>query len=263
MRTAEKTLLLWITVLLFSNTVFASGHGKLVLIVDDLGNQYRAGVDAIANPWITTVAIMPGRPYTRLLAEYANAQGKEVIIHSPMSNTTDFPLGELGLDRTQGREAMIENVRLSVADVPYAVGLSNHMGSRLTQDTVAMDWLMRELQLHQLFFFDSRTVSTTQAWKVAEKRQVPWAMRHYFLDHFKEPAFMQSQWNEAITRVQNGENITVICHPYPETLAFLNSLSLDENERNTLVPLSSVLNYPEPGKRSDRNIPKEPVLQGP
>jgi polysaccharide deacetylase 2 family uncharacterized protein YibQ len=69
MLTAKKTLLVWITVLLFSNTVFASDYGKLVLIVDDLGNQHRAGVDAIANPWITTVAIMPGRPYTRLLAE--------------------------------------------------------------------------------------------------------------------------------------------------------------------------------------------------
>ncbi len=244
MLAAKRIWVAIFTVLLFCNTVFASSPGKLVLIVDDLGNQYRSGVEAVSMPWVTTVAIMPGRPYTKPLAELAFEMGKEVIVHAPMSNTIDFPLGVLGLERSQGKALMIENVRESIASVPHSVGLSNHMGSRLTQDHQAMRWLMAELKSQQLFFFDSRTVSTTKAWKAAQTARIPWAMRDYFLDHFREHEFMASQWQEAVDRVLQGENITVICHPYPETLDFLSNLILTQTVQDALVPLSQVLNQP-------------------
>lgn len=247
-----------VTVLLFSSTVFASGPGKLVLIVDDLGNQYRSGVDALSLPWVTTVAIMPARPFSEKLAVMAHERGKEVIIHAPMSNSIDFPLGALGLDRNLGYAQMMDNVRSSIASVPYAVGLSNHMGSRLTQDRQAMNWLMAELKAQGLYFFDSRTVSTTKAWEAARSARIPWSMRDYFLDHFREHDFMASQWQLAVERVLKGENITVICHPYPETLDFLEKLTLTQVIQDALVPLSDVLNYPKetPMRFNVRNIPE-------
>jgi polysaccharide deacetylase 2 family uncharacterized protein YibQ len=70
-----------LTVLLSSSAVFVSAQGKIVLVIDDLGNQRRAGRSVIDSPWVTTVAIMPGRPFTEELAQYAFAQGKEIIIH--------------------------------------------------------------------------------------------------------------------------------------------------------------------------------------
>jgi polysaccharide deacetylase 2 family uncharacterized protein YibQ len=244
------------TVLLFSSAVFASASGKLVLVLDDLGNQLNSGKAAIELPWVTTVAIMPGRPYTHILADHAHALGKEIIIHAPMSNSIDFPLGPMGLSREHGKQSLIANLKLAIQSVPHAVGLSNHMGSRLTQDFQAMSWIMSELRDNEFYYFDSRTVSTTVGWEAASHYAIPWAMRQYFLDHYQDPSFMASQWAKAVSRAKAGENITVICHPYPETLAFLSKLKLSKEDRDYLVPLSSVLHYPTIVERAVWNLPQ-------
>lgn len=239
--------------LLLSSTVFASGTGKLVLVMDDLGNRYQEGRVAVSSPWVTTVAIMPGRPYTAELAEYAHELGKEIIVHAPMSNSIDFPLGPMGLTREHGRQALTDTVVQSIENVPHAVGLSNHMGSRLTSDAEAMDWVMGTLKQHGFYFFDSRTTAETVGYLAAQRAQIPWGMRNFFLDHFKEQEFMASQWDKAVKRAESGEHVTVIAHPYAETLAFLSQMSHSSEKSELLVPLSNVLNYPTRLERSTRN----------
>lgn len=170
---AAKTFSSFLLLVLLCGTGSCFASGSIVLILDDLGNQRAIGMEAIDIPWVSTVAVMPGRPYSQELAEYANAQRKEVIIHAPMSNTTNFPLGPLGLDRADGKLQLIENLSIAIKTVPYAVGLSNHMGSRLTQDREAMSWVMRELKKAGFYFFDSRTIATTIAWEAAAMRIFP------------------------------------------------------------------------------------------
>jgi len=247
---------LMLTVLLSCSAVVVSARGKLVLVVDDLGNQLRSGRSAIDSPWISTVAIMPGRPYTDQLAQYAFEQGKEIIIHMPMSNETNFPLGPLGLNRADGKLTLVQNLHTALASVPHAVGLSNHMGSRLTQDREAMGWVMAILRQFGFYFFDSRTVSTTIGYEVAAQYQLPWAMRNIFLDHYQTDALIAQQWLIALTRARQGEMVTVICHPYPETLRFLQNLTLNAEDLELLVPLSQVLNYAKIQQRSLRNFPQ-------
>jgi polysaccharide deacetylase 2 family uncharacterized protein YibQ len=246
----------FLTVLLLCSAVFAFGEGKVVLVMDDLGNQRQSGIQSVELSLVTTVAIMPGRPFTKELATLAHQLGKEVIIHSPMANSINFPLGPLGLAKDDGREQLIENVRLSIASVPHAVGLSNHMGSALTQDAEVMGWIMAELKRHDFYFFDSRTTAQTIAWQIADQTNVPWAMRHIFLDHYKDHDFMTAQWQEAVSRAANGENITVIAHPYPETLVFLTQQANNIEAELKLAPLSEVLHQIKLVKRSSGNIPR-------
>lgn len=254
---AVNVLRLALTAVLFSVAVFVYGQGQFVLVVDDLGNQSRSGRAIIESPWITTVAIMPERPYTRALAEHAYQLGKEIIVHAPMSNLIDFPLGPLGLDRRDGQQQVSENVTAALASVPNAVGLSNHMGSRLTQDPEAMGWVMHVLKRHNMYFFDSRTVSNSVGWKVADRYRVPWAMRSIFLDHEQNHEFMMNQWQTAWQRVAAGETVTVICHPYPETISFLAGQSQTDAQRAALAPLSSALYSPKIAMRARHNMPAD------
>lgn len=251
----NNVMRLAMTAMLFSIAVFASGQGKFVLVVDDLGNQRSSGREIIESPWITTVAIMPERPYTRVLADYAHQLGKEIIVHAPMSNLIDFPLGPLGLDRRDGEQQIVQNVAAALESVPYAVGLSNHMGSRLTQDSEAMGWVMHVLRRNNMYFFDSRTVANSVAWKIADRYRVPWARRSIFLDHEQNHEFMLRQWQMAWQRVEAGEIVTVICHPYPETISFLAAQSQTEEQRSKLVPLSSILYSPKIAMRARYNMP--------
>lgn len=253
---ADRLLKTSVSLLILFWVAEVYANGRLVLVMDDLGNQRSSGLDAIALPWVSTVAIMPGRPFTQELAEYAHELGKEVIVHAPMSNLTDFPLGPMGLTRDHGSQSLLDNLRLAIDSVPFAVGLSNHMGSRLTQDVEAMSWIMRELRRQNLYYFDSRTISGTIAWKVADEHSVPWSMRQVFLDHYQTQEFIAGQWQLAQERVANGETVTVIAHPYPETLAFFNDLADFPQNRLSLVPLSQILHYPVTSLRRQQSTPE-------
>ena len=222
----------------------ATPRPRIAVVIDDLGNQWRSGLEAIDVPFIQTIAIMPGRPYSRQLAEVSHESGKTVIVHAPMANLVDFPLGPYGLDRADGREAMLRNLLEGLETVPHAQGLSNHMGSRLTQDAEAMGWIMAELRDRDLFFFDSLTVASSQGWRVARDMGLPWSRRHVFLDHEPTPEFISQQWQLALRRAEEHGYVTVISHPYPETLAFFAKLDLADYDQYDWVALGDLLYEP-------------------
>ncbi|MDZ7803432.1 divergent polysaccharide deacetylase family protein [Thiohalophilus sp.] len=78
------------------------------IIIDDLGNQQRSGLRAIDLPGPVTYAILPHRPFTRLLARHAHRQNKEVMIHLPMEAETGAALGPGGAGARHGR-ATVQN----------------------------------------------------------------------------------------------------------------------------------------------------------
>lgn len=240
---AALLLTLWAATVIASTAV--EDRPRVAVVVDDLGNQWRSGLEAIRIPYIKTVAIMPGRPYTERLAEASRRAAKTVIVHAPMSNQSDFPLGPLGLDRAQGRQQLLSNLWQGLDGVPHAEGLSNHMGSRLTRDSEAMAWIMAELKNRNLFFFDSLTVADSQGWQVAHAMGVPWHRRQVFLDHEQTPDFLARQWERALEIARERGSVTIICHPYPETLAFFASLDPEQFRDIEWVSIKTLLNSPE------------------
>lgn len=221
---------------------------QIAIVVDDLGNQWRAGQSAIGIPFVRTLAIMPGRPFTQVLAEAAHQADKTVIVHAPMSNQRGLPLGPLGLDRADGYDQLMANLSAGLDGVPHAEGLSNHMGSRLTRDTEAMGWVMGELKSRGLFYFDSLTIADSQGWRVADAQGVPWARRRVFLDHERSPEFLAGQWRQALALARRHGSVTVICHPYPETLNFFAGLDPADYPDIDWVSLKDLLHQPPPAE---------------
>lgn len=111
---------------------------RIAIIIDDLGYNRRLGQIALEMPAALTLAILPHSPHGQWLAQEAVEAGKEVIVHLPMSSIAGSPLDKGGLTGDMDREAF-----LSV--LPQARGANNHMGSLLTQQREAMQWLMEEL----------------------------------------------------------------------------------------------------------------------
>lgn len=223
----------------------ATDRSKVAVVVDDLGNQWQSGLAAIEIPFIQTIAIMPGLPYTIPLAESTVDAGKTVIVHAPMSNESNFPLGPLGLTRDDGDQQLLANLSMGMDAVPFAEGLSNHMGSRLSRDAEAMGWVMSELLARDWFYFDSVTVSNTQGWRMAEQMGVRWNRRQVFLDHEPTPAFIEQQWQLALNLARQNGSVTVICHPYPETLAFFESLDPADYPDIDWVSIKDLLHEPK------------------
>lgn len=231
--------------LLWALTGLTQAGSQVAIVVDDLGNQWRSGLRAIQIPFVQTLGIMPGRPFTEALAQETHRRHKTVIVHAPMSNQRGLPLGPLGLDRDEGQAQLLANLLAGLDGVPYAEGLSNHMGSRLTRDAEAMGWVMSELKARQLFFFDSLTIADSQGWRVADAMGVPWTRRRVFLDHERTPEFLAQQWQQALSIARQQGSVTIICHPYPETLAFFASLDPAEYPDIEWVSLKPLLHQPQ------------------
>ncbi len=189
----------------------------LTLIIDDLGQNLPRDRRVLALPGPVTTAIMPDTPHATEFAREAHRAGKIVILHMPMDPATGpyAWLPELPI------EALEKRLNAAFKKVPYAVGINNHMGSRMTSQPAAMAWLMGELQRRHKFFVDSRTSAQTVAAQQAQKIDLASVSRDVFLDDERTEAAIFTQLQTAITLARKQGSAVMIGHPYPQTLAVL------------------------------------------
>lgn len=107
--------------------------GQLAIIIDDLGYSLNLGKRATDLPGDFTYAVLPFTPHGVELAERAHARGKEIMLHAPMSNEHDLPLGNGALVEGMSQENFLQVLRDDLANIPHIKGVNNHMGSQLTR----------------------------------------------------------------------------------------------------------------------------------
>lgn len=219
-RTAERCVALLLGLLLIASAASAE-PARLVLIIDDLGDNLELGQQAAQLPAPLTLAILPHTRNAVTLAELGHRNGKDVLVHAPMSNHGGRPLGPGALTSGMDRATFVEVLQANLAAVPHARGLNNHMGSLLTEQVEPMSWLMAELHRSGLFFIDSRTSRATVAERQADVYGVPHLRRHVFLDNQRDETTITEQFHRLLALAKQRGLAVGIGHPYPETLAVL------------------------------------------
>ena len=216
---------------------------RIAIIIDDLGNSLRLGHQAVDLPGALTYSVLPQLPYSRAVAELAHAGGKEVMLHLPMQTHDGHTLGPGGLHAAMSRDEFARAVRSSLAAVPHATGVNNHMGSLLTRDPGAMRWLMQDLRcFHALYFVDSRTDVRTVARESAREAGLAHAQRDVFLDNQQDPDYVRRQFARLIATARREGTAIGIGHPYPATLAVLaEELPRLADQGIQLVPVSKLV----------------------
>ena len=229
---------------------------QVAIIIDDLGDRLKDGRRVIDLPGELTFGIIPYTPYARKLASYATEQNKEILLHLPMEAMEHKYLGKAGLHSTMSKDEFFTSLKTSLNYIKNIRGVSNHMGSRLTQNTQMMSWLMQGIsQTGDLYFVDSRTIDTSRATVSAHNEGLDHATRDVFLDHSRDPAKIRKQWNYFIKYANKEGSAIAIAHPYPETIRFLKEV-LPELEQNNiqLVPVSELIRWRQTrGKLAWRN----------
>lgn len=191
------------------------------IIIDDVGHHLSRGRRLIALPVPVALAILPHTQSADALAAEATAAGRTVMLHQPMENGAALPIGPGGLYSDMERGELERILRANLDSVAAIRGLNNHMGSRLTSDRQAMDWVMPILAERGLFFVDSRTSAATQAAFAAEAAGVRHLSRDVFLDNDRSAAGLEAAFQRALVLARQRGTALVIGHPYPETLAYL------------------------------------------
>ncbi|SIT12100.1 divergent polysaccharide deacetylase family protein [Neptunomonas antarctica] len=203
---------------------------RIVIVIDDIGNNLAQGQAALALPGPITYAVLPHSAYGETLARAANSLGKDVMLHAPMSNTKHLKLGPGALTPDMSETRFKEVLNNNLDAIPFAVGLNNHMGSLLTRQRIPMKWVMDVAKSRSLFFLDSRTTRDSVAWEVALSEGVPALRRDVFLDNQQSVASLRQQFIRAVKLSRQHGYAVVIGHPYPVTTEFLEEAipALDE-----------------------------------
>jgi polysaccharide deacetylase 2 family uncharacterized protein YibQ len=160
---------------------------------------------------------MPDTPHAADFARQAHKAGKTVIVHMPMDPAGGPFAWQPGLPDEQLRERLAAAFRA----VPFAAGLNNHEGSRMTVQPGPMALLADELQRRRLFLVDSRTTPATQAQAMAQAIGLASVARDVFLDDVRTPDAIAGQLSKAVALARKQGSAVVIGHPYPQTLDVL------------------------------------------
>ncbi|MFJ4441375.1 divergent polysaccharide deacetylase family protein [Pseudomonas sp. NPDC089422] len=194
-----------------------AGKAYLSIIIDDLGQSADRDSRTLALPGPVTMAIMPDTPHATDFARQAHKAGKTVILHMPMDPATGPYAWHPGIPI----EELARRLDAALAKVPYAAGINNHMGSRMTAQREPMAWLMGELQRRHLFFVDSRTSAATVAAAEAQAQGLAHVSRDVFLDDVRTTEAITGQLQQGIALARKQGSAVLIGHPYPQTLEVL------------------------------------------
>ena len=213
----------------------------IAIIIDDMGHDKFQGERLISMELPLTLAFLPFRRHTTVLANKAYQHQKEIMLHAPMANTRLLKLGPGGLTPDMGQEEMAITLRRALRSVPHVQGVNNHMGSLLTQQLRAMDWVMTELNAYPVYFVDSRTIASSIAGKVAAAHRIPTLTRDVFLDHEQTEDYIDRQFQLLIKRARENGSAVGIGHPHKVTVDYLEKrLPMLDREGIAIATVSAV-----------------------
>ncbi|MDQ0268368.1 divergent polysaccharide deacetylase family protein [Cytobacillus purgationiresistens] len=241
------TLVVLISSLLtFTSAAAAVGKKNLSIVIDDFGNNMKGTQEMLNLPVKLTVAIMPFMPSTASDAETAWQKGHEVIIHMPMEPKKGKKswLGPGAITADLEDEEVRKRVEQAIQNVPHAVGMNHHMGSKITENKRIMRIVLQVCAEHGLYYLDSKTTGKSVIPKLAEELQLPYLENMLFFDDVYTRSHIAKQAQLLHTKLDHKEGMIAIGHvgiAGPLMVSVLKEyLPLYQNKVN-IVPLSSLI----------------------
>lgn len=198
--------------------------GRIAIVIDDWG--YHLDNLAIAGgiKQRLTCAVLPGLKNSREISQRLYKLGHEIILHLPMQ-----PKGKLKLEKdtiavNMSREQMSGILDKDLATVIFAKGVSNHMGSRITEDMNSSEMIMLEIKKRNLYFLDSFVTADSVCAPLARKMGIKFARRDVFLDNRDEPEYIRGQV-KVLKNMAQAQGVAVgIGHDRKSTLLVLKEM---------------------------------------
>ena len=171
---------------LFMTIVRPSEKAKyyVALVIDDVGYNknmikpfFKLGIPL-------TFAVLPQETFSRAIAEEIHNNGHEVILHLPMEpiDPSHNP-GKGALLCSMNEKQIKETYKSDVDTVPFAIGVSNHMGSKFVEDKRLVKLMLLRVRESGFFFLDSKTTQHSAVSAIAQQLNVPCMTNNVFLDN--------------------------------------------------------------------------------
>lgn len=216
----------------------ARAKPMLAIVIDDMGYRKDTGRQMLDLPLNLSFSFLPFSPHTAELVKAARQDGRDILLHLPMEPTDrKWDPGPGTLLLAMSDPDLRRQFAKDLAAVPAAIGFNNHMGSRFTENTHAMEVLLGLAHEHRLFFLDSLTSSKSVGRRVAQQKNVPFVPRHVFLDNDQDKAKITRQLDALLALAEKRGWAIGIGHPHPATLE---ALAADQEKITARVELVGI-----------------------
>ena len=216
---------------------------KLIIVIDDLGESMAAARRLADLPFRVTFSVLPHNTKARQVAELARSKDLELLLHLPCE-PEGYPKAANsgpGTLRTNMSEAALERALAdNLARLPEVDGVNNHMGSKLTQNAKAMTVVLAHLKGRGKFFLDSLTTPKSCVKQVSKNLGMRYYRRHIFLDNSATQHAVLMQLRKAESLARRTGVAVAIGHPYPETLAALESWAKSRDMGVTICSIEDI-----------------------
>ncbi|MCK5832496.1 divergent polysaccharide deacetylase family protein [bacterium] len=208
--------------------------GKVCLVIDDFGalplNKIKGFLD-LGIPY--TASVMPFEEFTPEVYAALVAKEIEIIVHMPMEPDA-YPKvdpGEKAIFVDLPEKEIIKRIETAIANLPKAVGINNHMGSRATADKKTMCIVGKALKNSGLFYIDSRTSVYTCAEEEIGKCGIPVTSQDGNIDVVDDTSAIARKFIDlALRSRETKDGMLIVGHARPNTIIAIKRIlpSLDK-----------------------------------
>jgi polysaccharide deacetylase 2 family uncharacterized protein YibQ len=227
----------------------------VAFVIDDFGNGMDGTEEMLELPIPLTIAIMPFLPTTKRDAELAHAKGHDVILHLPMQPVKGKKswLGPGALTTDLSDEEITKRVNAAIDDIPYAIGINNHMGSKVTADERIMKIVLDICKQRGLLYLDSRTTPKSVIPKLSTLINLPYVENDLFLDDAYSMEHINKQMKKLNKLITVKDTCVAIGHVGPPGKKTAQAI---RNSIGALQPKAQFIKVSEMVKvRSMSNLP--------
>lgn len=221
----------------------AAFAGKAAIVIDDWGYNKRnlKALFGLGQP--VTISILPNLPFSKTIGNEARANNVEVILHLPLEAHNSQKRPEKGAIYTYMNEReVLERLQAAFDSAPNITGVSNHMGSKATEDRKLMKLLFTQFKKRNLYFLDSLVTNDSVCPEIAANAGIKFAERSVFLDNNNDIEYIKGQLRQLLAMAKERKSAIGIGHDRPLTIKAVREM-LPEFQREgvKLVYLSELV----------------------
>lgn len=222
---SSQTLILILCVIVIIQAIFITSllkkqkkpivkirKAKVAIVIDDWGYNLKH-LDFIKEArFPISISILPFLAYSTQIANEAEKNNLEVIVHLPLEpqNWRKVNVEKKVILSTMSKEEILKILNDSFKSVPYAKGVSNHMGSKATEDRNLMGIIFSEMKKKKMYFLDSFVTPHTICEALARDMNLKFGQRSIFLDNEADSEYINDQLMSLLDyALKNGEAIGI------------------------------------------------------
>lgn len=225
-------------------------EAQVAFVLDDWGYSLN-NVDAlfqIDRP--VTLAVLPHLRYSKEISDriIKYGRGYDIILHLPLESKSGKAPERDTIRRNMEKNRVLSILKDDIESIPGIIGVSNHQGSRATENKEIMKIILEELKKRNLFFLDSRTTPVSVCGNISGKIGLRYAERSVFLDlgqkkdEKQTKAYIKKQIKELINIAKIRGSAIAIGHDKKLTIEVIKESIPDIEKGNIkIVPLKKLV----------------------